>query len=305
MQRDWELSAIQFGSLGLRLLPQRLRICRLSNLFRNVAVGIGTILLAVACYSPNIAPGGFACGDGGACPDKFHCASDNRCYQAGASMDMAPVCNSTTTVQPTCMKAAASGQCNPICQTGCNNCGWCAVVGGAAMCVTGTAGEKDVGTICDPSKTSECLPGLYCQPETCGSVSTGSCYRICDPADTKSGVNSICGAMSACNVAAKKSGGVTPPFMLCSPICDPLSPSNMNCQAPFGCYPSGATTTECDCAGTAVVGDQCKLAEACAPGETCVGQMGSATCRAICTATVACTSGTCSIPMGALSGTCL
>jgi hypothetical protein len=262
-------------------------------------------LFAAACYSPNISPGGFACGDGGACPDKFHCASNNRCYQeADASIDMPAVCTSVTTTQPTCTKGAASGQCNPTCQTGCNNCGWCAVVGGAAMCVTGTAGTKDVGATCDSSKTSECLPGLYCQPETCGAVSTGSCYRLCDPADTKNGVNPVCGAMSACNLAAKKSGSGALPFSLCSLVCDPTSQSNMNCQAPFACYPSGATTTECDCGGTAATGAPCLLADICAPGETCVGPSGAATCRAICTATVACTSGTCSIPTGALSGTC-
>jgi hypothetical protein len=267
---------------------------------------LGAALFAAACYSPNIAPGSFACGADGGCPDKFQCASNHRCYQGDASIDMAVVCNSVTTVQPIsstfCSKAAASGLCNPICQTGCNNCGWCAVASGGATCLTGTAGKKDVGTTCDSSKDSECSPGLYCQPETCGTVTTGVCYRLCDPSDT---TNSVCGAKSACTATAKKSGGGTLPFGLCSLICDPLSQTNMNCPSPFACYPSGATTTECDCAGTGSTGDACQLAAMCGPGETCVGSSGAITCRPICTATVGCTSGTCSIPNGAASGTCM
>lgn len=282
----------------------------MSNLRRVVAVLWSLQAVALGCYSPNIAPGGFACGDGGACPDKFQCnASNNRCYQeADASFDMQVVCKSVTTVQPVtsafCSKAAASGQCNPICQTGCNDCGWCAVAGGAATCLTGTAGKKDVGATCDPSKNADCLPGLYCQPETCGTVTTGSCYRLCDPSDTTNSVNNVCGAKSACNVAAKKNGGGASLFELCSLICDPLSQSNMNCQSPFGCYPSGVTTTECDCAGSAATGDQCMLASTCAPGQTCAGPGGATTCRPICTPTVGCTSGTCNIPNGGASGFC-
>jgi hypothetical protein len=272
---------------------------------RKPIFGMGVFLLALSCYSPNIAPGGYICGSDGGCPDNFHCAANNRCYQGDASIDVPPICNSVTTVQPiisaSCPGAAASAQCSPICQTDCNNCGWCAVAGGVAKCLTGTAGTKDVGTTCDPSKNSDCLPGLFCQAEACGAVTSGSCYRICDQSQTKNGVNSVCGAMSACNIAAKNGGG----FFLCSPICDPLSQANVNCPAPFACYPSGATTTECDCAGVGAVGDSCGFASTCAPGETCAGPTGAFTCRPICTAAVACTSGTCNIPNGAVSGTCM
>src|SRR4051794_24458065 len=121
---------------------------------RWVAVTLmGAALFAAACYSPNINSGSYACGTDGGCPDKFHCASDHRCYQeADAKIDIQPVCNSVTTTQPIastfCSTAAATGQCNPICQTGCNKCGWCAVAGSAAMCLTGAAGQKDVGVTC-------------------------------------------------------------------------------------------------------------------------------------------------------------
>lgn len=272
---------------------------------RIAIVGIPAFLFALSCYNPNISSGSYACGSDGGCPDKFHCASNHICYQGDASIDVPPVCSSVTTVQPiasaSCTGAAASARCSPICQTGCNNCGWCALAGGAATCLTGTAGTKDVGKTCDPTKTSDCLPGLYCQAETCGAVSNGICYRICDPSQTKNGVNPACGAMSTCNVAAKNGGG----FTLCSPICDPLSQTNVNCPAPFACYPSGATTTECDCAGTGATGDPCSFASMCAQGETCAGPSGAFTCRPICTAVVPCTSGTCNIPNGAVSGTCM
>ncbi len=274
------------------------------NLCRNVAFGIGVVLVALGCYSPNIAQGGFICGADGGCPDKFHCASNNRCYQGDASIDMLPVCNSDATVKAKCATQAALGQsCNPICQTGCN-CGWCGVVGGATACLTGSAGKKDVGGTCDPSKDSECLPGLYCQPENCPvGTTTGSCYRLCDPADT----TDVCGTGSACNVTAKKNGGGTFQFLkLCSAACDPVSQTSPSCPSPFACYPSGATTTECDCAGTKGTGISCGLAEDCVPGETCVGPMNGTICRPVCTATAPCASGTtCNIPGGAASGTCM
>jgi len=270
------------------------------NLRRFTAILFSLSALTPSCYSPNIARGGFACGSDGGCPDNFRCATNRVCYQSD-SVDMMPVCESVTTVKPVtstfCSTAAASALCNPICQTGCNNCGWCALTGGGATCLTGTAGTKAVGTTCDPSKNSDCLPGLYCQPQSCGTVTTGACYRLCDPKDT---TNSVCGANSAC----RASGGL--PFGLCSFVCDPLSRTNVNCPSPFACYPSGATTTECDCAGTGSTGDGCVLAHMCAPGETCIGSSGAvATCRPICTTAVGCTSGTCSIPPGAASGTCV
>ena len=278
------------------------------NLRRVPAILISLpVLLALGCYSPNIGSGRYACGADGGCPDNFHCASNHLCYQGNDSFDMSPVCESDASAPQVCSTVPATGQaCNPVCQTGCGGCGWCAVVDGATKCLTGNAGTKNVGATCDPSKNSDCSPGLYCQPETCGTVTAGSCYLLCDPSKTTNGVNSVCGAMSACNVTAKKNGGGTLPFILCSPVCDPLSQTNVSCPAPFGCYPSGPTTTECDCAGSASIGDPCLLADTCSPGQTCAGPNGGgATCRPICTATVACTSGACNIPTGAASGTCM
>ena len=186
--------------------------------------------LVLGCYSPNIAKGGFICGDGGACPDKFHCALDNRCYQE--VIDMAPVCTSDASAQQVCSALPASGQaCNPGCQMGCDGCGWCAVVNGATRCLTGKAGTKDVGAVCTPSLESDCMPGLYCQAE-CGA---GRCYRICDASD-----RGVCGAGSMCNLTGHSSGDAgTFSFTLCSLVaggtCDAVAQTGCGALGPFAC----------------------------------------------------------------------
>ena len=99
------------------------------------------------------------------------------------------------------------GACNPGCQTGCS-CGWCGVVGGASQCLTGTAGPKDVGEVCnpnsDPNDPMACKAGLYCQPEC--SDTTGRCYRYCPSTND----STVCGTGSSCNVTLRKLGGGLP-----------------------------------------------------------------------------------------------
>jgi hypothetical protein len=289
MQRDRELSAIQFGRLGVRLLPQRLRICRLSNLFRNVAVGIGTILFALGCYSPNIASRGYACGSDGGCPDKFHCASDHRCYQeADAQIDMPVVCNAAATTVPVCSLAATSGPCNPGCQSGCNGCGWCGVVAGVASCMIGQPGTHDIGDLCDPTKTSDCKAGLYCLSE-CG---TGRCYKFCDHNDPNSAA--VCGSGSSCSMNVR-GGSVS--FSLCSlaSTCDPVAQTTATCPAPFACYPAGIGGSECDCPGMQGTGQPCvgTVAHSCIKGDSCFAISGSSyMCLQTCRVSTDCASGT-------------
>jgi len=248
---------------------------------------IGAVLLASACYSPNIKSGGFACGDGGACPDKFHCALDNRCYQGdAANIEMPPpVCTADASAPQVCSAPHVTGQaCNPGCQTGCNGCGWCAVVSGATKCLTGRAGTKDVGATCTPSLESDCLPGLYCQPE-CG---TGRCYRICDSSD-----KSVCGSGSLCNLTATSHGDAGSfTFSLCSIVstCDAVTQTG--CPAAFACYP--AIPTECDCAGAVADGQPCQLAAQCGRGSSCIGLSGTTSlCLKTCKANSDCTAGMC------------
>lgn len=253
------------------------------------ATVMSAALLVEACYSPNIASGGYACGTDGGCPDKFHCASNHRCYQeADASFDMEPVCKSDVSAPKVCSALPTSGQaCNPGCQTGCDGCGWCAVVSGGTRCLTGKAGTKDVGAVCSPSLESDCMPGLYCQPE-CG---TGRCYRICDASD-----RAICGTGSMCNLAGNSHGDAEAfSFTLCSFVgggtCDAVAQTG--CGAPaFACYPT--VPTECDCPGTVATGQPCAFAADCERGASCIGlSRTNSVCLQTCKSSADCTSGTC------------
>jgi hypothetical protein len=274
------------------------------GLRRIAAVLIVAPLMALGCYSPNIGEGNYACGSDGGCPDKFHCASDHRCYQkADASIEMPPpVCTSDASAPQVCSALPASGQaCNPGCQTGCG-CGWCAVVNGATKCLTGKAGLKDVGALCDPSLESDCAAGLYCQPE-CGA---GRCYRFCDSSGA-----SACGTTgSACSVTARKPGdaGGALSFTLCSLVstCDAVS--QKGCDAPFACYPTGKTnpSTVCECAGSLPTLQGCSFTDQCVRGDNCIGfgMTAQAMCLQTCVTPADCSTGTCQNPMP-MYGYCL
>lgn len=273
-------------------------------LFRRIAItGIGAFLFALGCYSPNIGDGTYACGPDGGCPDKFHCASNHLCYQkADAAIDMQVVCKSDASAPQVCSALHASDQvCNPGCQTGCGGCGWCAVVNGTTKCLSGQAGQKAVGAICDPSLASDCAPGLYCQPE-CGS---GRCYRFCDGSD-----KAVCGTGSSCSVAARASGdaGGALSFTLCSLVstCDAVSQTG--CPIPFACYPTGATNpaTVCDCAGTFPTLHSCSFVDQCARGDNCVDVgMPTPVCLQTCKADGDCSSPATCMNMVAGYGYCM
>jgi hypothetical protein len=255
---------------------------------------VAAALFAVSCYSPNLSDRGYACGDHGECPTHFHCESNHLCYQGDASIDKVVVCDSDASAPQVCLAPSASGQvCNPGCQTGCNGCGWCAVVDGATTCLTGTAGSKDVGATCDPSLKSDCGAGLYCQPE-CGS---GRCYRFCDSTD-----KSICGAGSSCSVAAMRPGdaGGVLPFTLCSLVSSCNAVSQQGCDLPFACYPTGKTnpSTVCECAGSFPTQQTCYFTDECVRGANCIqfGMSSSGICLQTCTASGDCTSGVCQNP---------
>jgi hypothetical protein len=272
------------------------------NLRRVVAMLFGLQALALGCYSPNIQDRGYSCGDSGACPAHFHCASNHLCYQGDASIEMPVVCNSVTNTTPLCSVPPAGNQaCDPGCQTGCNGCGWCAVVNGTAKCLTGTAGSKDVGAICDPSLESDCAAGLYCQPE-CG---TGRCYKFCDSGTT------LCGAGSSCNVTAREPGdaGTTLPFALCGLLstCDAVSQNG--CDAPFACYPTGSTSpaTVCECAGSFASGTSCFFTDQCARGDNCISfkTTNQSLCLQTCTSTGDCATGTTCMNQMPMYGYCM
>jgi hypothetical protein len=275
---------------------------------RNPASGVAALLLALGCYSPNITAGGYRCGGGGACPDKYRCAADNRCYRndVDASLDLPvdkpPVCTSQTSIATeVCATGPAMGQtCNPGCQTGCNGCGWCSVVAGVSACLTGKGGSADVGEPCDSTDSMSCKVGLYCQPECSGT--TGRCYRFCFD-------NNVCGAGSTCNVTAKKSATASTQFTLCSLVSTCTVVPQNGCPTGFGCYPFGTMQTECDCQGTAAVGDTCGVNTPCQPGSFCLGpQGGTSTCHQACNPSngnADCATGTTCTNSGTLYGYCM
>jgi hypothetical protein len=284
-----------------------------AKLRRLLLGAVAASSVALGCYSPNISQGGFSCGPGGACPDKFRCVEkNNRCYPSDVDaspdvpVDRPPVCTSVTSIAtPVCSTGPASGQqCNPACQLGCGGCGWCGLVGGASKCLTGTEGSLAVGEVCDPTKSMDCKAGLYCQPECAGT--TGRCYRFCGD-DTGCMVDS---ADSKCNVAAKKDAATATQFTLCSLVSACTIVPQYGCPAGFGCYPFGIDKTECDCQGTGATGDTCGVNYApCAPGNLCIGpQGGTATCHQECNTAngnADCPSGGTCNPSGTVVGVCM
>jgi hypothetical protein len=278
---------------------------------RRLAFAVLATAAMLGCYSPSIKSGGFSCGDGSACPDKFRCAADNRCYPVDKDasldlpVDMPMVCTSMTSTTPVsgCSGGAVGGACNPACQTGCS-CGWCAVAGGASKCLIGSAGSNDVGELCDPASSTSCKAGLYCQPE-CGDT-TGRCYRYCpDINDT-----TVCGSGSKCNVALRKFGGgpSAATFLLCSLVSTCTVVPQGNCPGGFACYPFGATQTECDCQGTAATGVSCTATSQCQPGDQCVGPPNATSCYQACNTSTDCMTGTTCVPpssLGTLYGYCM
>ena len=263
------------------------------DLRRIAAVLVVSSLSVLGCYSPNIGEGTYACGPDGGCPDKFHCASNHLCYQkADAAIDMQAVCKAAATLPQTCSLAGPGGPCNPGCQSGCDNCGWCGVVGttsgavgSTTSCMTGPPGQHDVGELCDPTKTADCKAGLYCLSE-CG---VGRCYKFCDRNDPN--VATTCGTGSSCSMTVRGSGTFS--FSVCSLVstCDAVA---QNCPAPFACYPAGVNGSECDCPGTAGTGDACVggVAHSCIKGDSCFNINGTNTCLQTCKVSGDCAAGT-------------
>jgi len=265
---------------------------------------VGAIVLALVgvagCYNPNITDAGLACGPGKVCPDNFHCASNGRCYRAvdGGLDASKPVCTSVTPNVATCSRPAAAGDaCNPACESGCT-CGWCGIVSGTAICLTGTPGTKQVGDACDPSNRNDCAPGLLCHAE-CG---TGRCYKYCDPASADAGTGGDCQSIGTSCTGPSVVGSST--YRLCSlpaVSCNPVTGGG--CPPGLACYPFGSGT-ECDCAGQGKTGDPCGSVGDCAPGYTCISIAKVLTCQKTCSTSADCPAGICSNPAMITYGYC-
>jgi hypothetical protein len=235
---------------------------------KRLLFSIATVLIALGssgCFRPDIANGGFTCGQAGACPDGFTCASvDNRCYK----LDAGPEACSSLPPAPMCDDGpAGTDTCNPACQTGCT-CGRCTVAAGTAICLA--AGNKTRGQTCNPA-ADDCEAGLGCVREGCGT-NLGRCYEFCRTGND-------CADGLTCSVTLD--GG----FRACG-----LPPAGCNAQTGNGCSPGLVCyyrdlgdTTLCDCPGQQDEADTCVFYNDCIPGYTCVSISGVSTCRRLCT----------------------
>ena len=247
---------------------------------RKVALLVWLVALVAGgagagCYKPNIDDGGLLCGDGGACPEGFHCAANGTCKQgpppkcSAASPHLAPLCAPTL-----------GDECDPVCQGGCD-CGRCALVGTVVKCVA--PGTKKRGDFCTPgTDPDECEPGHYCMSDCDPKV--GRCVRLCGKGDVKD--QSLCSPGQMCNVPVTDvDGGVTdlsacpPPPQTCNPVGDTIDCGN----ASLGCYfDDTVASTICDCRGTGAPGGTCSVLIPCVAGYRCITIGNTSTCLQTC-----------------------
>ena len=239
----------------------------------RLALAVVAVCGTFSCYRPTIMEGGFRCGDGGACPDGYHCnVNDKLCY---ASRDAGqPACaDPSPMITPICEDPPSVGKCNPACQKGCS-CGRCAVSGATTVCTT--VGPKKLGETCDLA-TDDCGAGLGCVKDGCGT-DLGRCRKFCrNAADcTGGGCNALPSGLSAV---------CEPPAQTCDPE------ANSGCPDPaLACYLEGSVMV-CDCPGSKSEGTGCVFTPECAPGLTCIGYLGPPACHKVCSSNAGCTGG--------------
>lgn len=160
-------------------------------------------LVAAGCFPPDLGDGAIACGANGACPPKYFCHSDQRCWktpQTGGGGDMAMADAAASDMMSddlaggdlACMKAACgSRNCGMIP----DNCGGVEPCGGSCPAQQSCGGGMPgMANVCAAGKT--CTP-IVCQAGSdCGLVSDG-CSAVLDCGmclDQK-----ICGADHKCH----------------------------------------------------------------------------------------------------------
>jgi hypothetical protein len=249
---------------------------------RALAASVVVLTAALAgagCFKPNIAEGGFLCGDGGACPEGFRCATDGTCRKG-----VPPACQAAAPhIQPICSLDGGTGtQCDPICQSNCA-CGRCSIKAAALTCIS-IGGEKKHGDFCNPDAgADECAPGNICQSDCNNAVAR--CVRFCasdgytDPTVCPGGQrcdNAVRDPITGANTTAT---ACAPPAVACNPVTD----SNDCGNAALGCYVSNTGGVPvCDCKGTGGAGEPCFVYNSCIPGFRCVTVLGATTCHKTC-----------------------
>jgi hypothetical protein len=256
---------------------------------------LAAVVLLVGCYNPKIGEGAFVCGPGGSCPSGFSC-QEGRCYKGTATIGDGGADSPGTDGPAGCVgplpctppPTPVTGQCDPVCQTGCACNQRCTNPGSGNVCQGAGGANRMLYESCDPSRDA-CRPGAVCLPEfqdRCGA----HCYRFCR-------IDSDCPAMSRCKGEAHDEQNNLL-YKVCSPRiegCDPTG-SNPRCELAgnaerpwpaFACYMLSVDAPEssvCECAGTLPEGAECDREYSCVPGSECV-PVGSEKprCRRLCT----------------------
>ena len=160
------------------------------------------------------------------------------------------------------------GVCSPVKHTGCT--GDCILVGESTVC--GAAGLLPEGSVC--SNAADCADGLACFDNGSGPA---TCAMICCPGDD------ACGADATCGGSGLLVGGVSTSWGRCLPQrrCTVLTPTSA-CTDREACYIVDALgATECQVAGSRLVGEACEVPNDCAPDLACVGAS-NRMCVALC-----------------------
>lgn len=177
--------------------------------------------------------------------------------------------NNTNNTTPTCEPLdPAIGDCDPICQTGCDVGDHC-LVDADAMAMCGPAGPRLQDEAC--SADTECDLGFHCR-----SVGGGdrTCLSYCDPNADRTG----CSSSHACvRLQADNRIGA------CVPIVDECEvvPTD-ECADPDECYGT-IQGRKCLPAGTVALDEDCTRSSDCAPGLRCVTIMDTGqVCKPLC-----------------------
>jgi hypothetical protein len=281
----WQFSS---SSLGRRALAA----CALAAL----------VLSAAGCFNPSFTNGGFKCSTiyEKECPSGFKCVN-GLCWKGGialtdagsmmsevkpeAPVDMASDKGDTgvsppdkvemCTIKPVSGCTSGPGKCDPLCQTGCDNCHQkCSVnTNGALTCnVPSGTGKAAEGAGCEQvsvgteQQTDDCAPGLVCVDRACKT----ECAKLCK-------VDADCpGSMCSRDYATG--------FKVCdvkNVDCNPVKavPGGTKCPGlAQGCYLSTTVTdrTVCDCPFNAKgEGQICQFSRDCLPGMACVDATGT------------------------------
>jgi hypothetical protein len=251
------------------------------------AISLVTPLWLLSCYNPKIEEGAFLCDSDGSCPAGFRCI-DMRCFKSGSPGDggSTDTGNDARTCSP---PSGPTGDCDPVCQTGCQTGQQCSNAGISNMCRAASVPGEALYAACD-SLRDTCRAGLVCLPEFIPEKCGSHCYRFCRE-------HSDCGEGSRCVGDVSDETGKRL-YKTCSPRGNNCNPTGTTPRCPdnqqqadrrfpaFACYmvsPDFPDESVCECAGTIPEGQPCERTYECAPGSECIPINQDVRCRRLCT----------------------